>query len=45
MADQVFNEVDYYSEFKFSGRSYVQELAERLELTGTALSGHAQSEK
>jgi tetratricopeptide (TPR) repeat protein len=33
MADQVFNEVDYYSEFKLPGRSYVRELAERLEST------------
>jgi tetratricopeptide (TPR) repeat protein len=45
MADQVFNEVDYYSEFKLPGRSYVRELAERLEPTGRELSSHAQSEE
>ncbi len=45
MADQAFNEVAYYSEFKLPGRSYVRELAERLESTGRELSSHAQSEK
>jgi len=45
MPDVAFREVDYYAEFKVPGRSYVQELAKRLESTENDLSGHAQSEE
>jgi tetratricopeptide (TPR) repeat protein len=45
MPDVAFREVDYYAEFKVPGRSYGQELAKRLESTGSGLSGHTQSEK
>jgi len=45
MPDVAFREVDYYAEFKAPGRSYVQELAKRLESTGRGLSGHAQREE
>ena len=45
MADLVFSEVDYYAEYKVPNRSYVRELAERLESTGRGLSGHARGQE